>query len=269
MRPDLTTERTLRDLAEAGSPSVAIQPFLAERVVALRRRSRRRRRIGVSLALAGLVAGGVVAARRSGETRFYSVYEPSSSMAPTLTVGEHLLADRTLTPSRGDLVEVHGNYEGHVFTSVRRVIALPGDVIACPAGRDGHCHGWTRNGQVLSEPYIGRDPGSPPPPGMTVLPGFFIGGGGDIAPYAAVTVTPGHFFELGDNREFAVDSRMRGLAQLSGIDGVGVEVVGTDGRRRAIRGAPQHEVPGPGGTVDPPGELPTSRSQPVVTQPVG
>ena len=90
------TAQTLRDLAAAGAPSVVAPPFLAERVLALRARSVRRRRVGVSLALAGLVAGGAVAARSGGETRFYEVYQPSGAMAPTVGVGEHLVADRTL-----------------------------------------------------------------------------------------------------------------------------------------------------------------------------
>ena len=101
------TEQTLRDLAAAGAPSVIAPPFLAERVLALRARTvRRRRRVGASLALAGLVAGGSVAARSGGEARFYEVYEPSGSMAPTVGVGEHLVADRTLPPQRDDVVEL-------------------------------------------------------------------------------------------------------------------------------------------------------------------
>jgi signal peptidase I len=263
--PDLTIEKTLRDLAGAGAPTVAATPLLAERVLTLHARSARRRRIGASLALAGLVAGGAVAARSGGESRFFSVYEPSTSMEPTLAEGEHLIVDRTLTAARGDLVELELSSGSQ---TVRRVIGLPGDVIACPAGDDGYCHGWTRNGAVLAEPYIGRDHGSPAPGDVTPGPGFFLAPGSDsIVPYAAVTVSAGQLFELGDNRDNAVDSRLSGLVALDGIDGVGVEVVGTDGRHRAIPGAPPHEVPGPGGTVDPPGAPPTGESAPVVTQP--
>jgi signal peptidase I len=260
------TEQTLRDLADAGVTSVAAPPFLAERVLALHLRSRRRRRLGASLALSGLVAGGAMAARSGGESRFYSVDEPSFSMAPTVTVDEHVILDRTLAPSRGDLVEVTVTNAGQRFETIRRVIGLPGDVIACPAAADGYCHGWSRNGEVLSEPYIGRDQGSPGPTSAP-QPGFFIDRGDNIAPYAAVTVTSGHFFELGDNRDNAVDSRSYGLAKLSGVRGVGVQIIGTDGHARAIPGAPQHQVPGPGGTIDPPAPLPSTGSQPVVTRP--
>ena len=249
------TEQTLRALAAAGAPSVTIPPFLAEHVVALHHRSVRRRRVGASLALAGLVAGGAVAAR-SGEARFYEVYSPSGSMAPTLGIGEHLVADRTLTPQREDVVQGSFVNGPERFLTIRRLIGLPGDVIACPSGADGSCRAWTRNGQALSEPWVGRDRSYDPTSGgnqPTPSPGSFLDVGNRIAPFAAVTVTPGHVFLLGDNRDDAVDSRISDpeLQEISGIRGVGVQVIGTDGRRRAIPGAPLHDVPGPGGTVDP------------------
>lgn len=268
MSAELETQDALCALASAGAPSVTAAPLLAERVVALRQRSRRRRRRGAAIVLAGVAAGGAVAARSTDPSRFYSVDEPSYSMAPIVRVDEHVVLDRTLTPSRGDLVELLGTNAGQRFETIRRVIGLPGDVIACPAGADGYCHGWTRNGEVLSESYIGRDHGSPGP-ATTPQPGFFIDRGSDIAPYPALTVTPGHFFALGDNRDLAVDSRSYGLAKLSGIEGVGVQIIGADGHRRAIPGAPAHQVPGPGGSIDPPAPLPTSGSQPVVTRPSG
>jgi len=206
-----------------------------------------------------------VAARSNGQARFYEVYIPSGSMIPTLGIGEHLVADRTLTPQHEDVVQLSFT-NGDTGLAVKRVIGLPGDVIACPAEQDGYCHGWTRNGQALSEPWIGRDtaypPGDPAP-----MPGFFVDSGDRIAPFPAVTVTPAHVFLLGDNRDAAVDSRLSHpeLQELSAVKGVGVQVIGTGGHRRPIPGAPPHDVPGAGGTIDPPAAPPTSNSNPVTT----
>lgn len=267
------TEPTLRALAAAGAPSVTAPPFLAERIISLHSRSVRRRRVGASLALAGLVAGGAVAARDDGQARFYEIYSPSGSMTPTLGIGEHLVADRTLTPQHEDLVQLSFTNGGQSGLAVKRVIGLPRDVIACPAGPDGYCHAWTRNGVALDEPWIGRDASYDPTQDghrADVPPGDFIDRTGRIVPFPAVTVATGHVFLLGDNRDLAVDSRNATpvLQELSAVKGVGVQVIDTNGHRRAIPGAPQHEVPGPGGTIDPPMAPPSSNSQPV-TAPTG
>ena len=157
---------------------------------------------------------------------------------------------------------------GGTFSSVRRLIGLPGDVIACPAGTDGYCHAWTRDGAALSEPWVGRDPSCDPTNGdhqAHAQPGFFVDHSDRIVPFPAVTVTPGHVFLLGDNRDNAVDSRMSTpvLQERAGIGGVDVEVVGTDGRHRAIPGAPRHEIPRAGENVDPPAGPPPAQSAPV------
>jgi signal peptidase I len=261
------TEQTLQALATAGAPSVVASPFLAERVLALHHRSVRRRRVGASLLMVGLVAGGTVAARSGGHERFYGIYTPSGSMAPTVATQETLVADRTLTAQRDDVVQLRVRTDGFSGLSVRRVIGLPGDVIACPAGPDGYCHGWTRNSRPLAEPWIGRDlanspqAGDQPPPAM---PGFFVDSGDRIVPFPAVTVTAGKAFLLGDNRDNAVDSRLSkpALQDLAGIEGVGVEVIGKDGRHRSIPGAPRHEVPGTGRNVDPPAGPPPAQVAP-------
>lgn len=262
------TEQTLQALAAAGAPSIVAPPFLAEHVLTLHHRSVRRRRVGATLVLAGLVAGGAVAARGMEQARFYEVFQPSGSMAPTLGIGENLVADRTLTPERDDVVQLTGRNGSDSFLTVKRIIGLPGDVIACPAGEDGYCRAWTRNGEVLPEPWIGRDPSYDPTYGGSqtqVRPGEFVDRGDRIVPFPAVTVTAGHLFLLGDTRDNSVDSRNSDppLQDLARVKGVGVQVVGTDGRRRGIPGAPQHDVPGPGGTVDAPSGPPPANNAPV------
>ncbi len=262
------TEQTLRALAVAGAPSVVASPGLAEQVLSLKRRSERRHRIGACLALVGLAAGGAVAARSTGPSRFYETAIPSGSMAPTLRIGERLVADRTLSPTHDDVVQLTMSNGGSQGLAVKRIIGMPGDVISCPPGADGYCHAWQRNDQVLAEPWIGRDVMSAPGDPETA-PGFFVDAGDRIVPFPAVTVTPGHLFLLGDNRDNSVDSRISDpvLQELSGVVGVGVEVIGTDGTRRSISGAPAHEAPGAGRSTDPVGPLPTSDSVVVVTTP--
>jgi signal peptidase I len=264
------TEQTLQALAAAGAPSVLAPPDLAQRIVAQHRRSTRRRRLGASIALAGLAAGGAVAARSTGDSRFYEIYMPSPSMTPTVGVGEHLLADRSLKPEHEDVVQLVIRNNGGASLQVKRVIGLPGDVIACPAGADGYCHAWTRNGRALSESWVGRD--KPDAPGSsTPQPGFFVDLGTRIAPFPDVAVTPDHVFVLGDNRDNSVDSRTTypSLQELADVKGVGVQVIGAGGSHRSIPGAPPHEGPGDGRNIDPPGPLPTANSSGVVPKPSG
>jgi signal peptidase I len=235
------TETTLRAIAEAGAHSVTAPPALAEKVLAGRRRSTRRRRSG-ALALAGLVgAAGIVAARPNGNSRFFAEFVPSEGMAPTVNVEELLIADRELDPTYGDVVVIElAADDGFRFHTIRRVIGLPGDVIACPAGPDGRCTGWTRNGAVLHEPYAHDETGQP---------------------FGPVHVAPGGIFVLGDARDRAIDSRQSPPSSLTDVLGVGVEVRDTHGRRRPVLGAPPHTGPG-SRNVDPGEGRPPSRERP-------
>jgi len=233
-------EVTLRSLAQAGAPSVTASPFLADRVVArIRRRRVRRRSLLFALAGVGLV-GGTVAARSTGQSRFLSVYEPSGSMGATVAEGEHLIVDRRLTPTYDDVVDMRYSAGGYEGTTIRRVIGLPGDVIACPAGVDARCHAWTRNGTALLEPFVQGD---------------------DSEVVAPVTVGRGEMYVLGDQRDNAVDSRLWDRsARLEDVIGVGAEVRDQHGSERAVAGAPRHQHPGQT-NIDPP-TMPTSVAVP-------
>jgi signal peptidase I len=235
-----TTEATLRSLAQAGAPSVTPSPFLAERVLASRRRRTLRRR-SLLLAVVGMgVVGGTVAARSTAPSRFLSVYEPNASMGSTVAEGEHLIVDRTLTPGYDDVVDMRYAAGGYRGTTIRRVIGLPGDLVACPAGSDGRCHAWTRNGTPLTEPFAHGD---------------------DTKVVAPVTVGPGEVYVLGDQRDNAVDSRFWDRpARLDDIIGVGVVVYDGHGGTRPVAGAPPHERPGQV-NIDPP-TVPTSVAVP-------
>ncbi len=235
-----TIEATLRSLADAGAPSVRASDDLAGRVLR-RARHRRGRRRTLALALAGLaVAGGTLAARSAAPNRFLSVYEPSGSMGSTVAEGEHLIVDRTLAPTHDDVVDMRYTAGGYRGTTIRRVVGLPGDVIACPAGPDGRCHGWTRNGMRLDEPFTQGD---------------------DSQVVQPVMVGPGQMYVLGDQRDNAVDSRLWDRpARLDDVIGVGVEVVDQHGRKRDVSGAPRHARPGQT-NIDPP-TMPTSVAVP-------
>jgi signal peptidase I len=158
---------------------------------------------------------------------------PSQSMLPTLTVGQRLLVDRFshhigADPKIGDITvfmpppgaDLDGNQcanpgEGPSNISgaashracsrslpgagpkafVKRVVGLPGDVIAI---RGGHV---VRNGRLASEPFTA-------PCG--------VGSECDLAP---ITVPPGHYFLMGDNRGDSDDSRYWGPVARDNIIG--------------------------------------------------
>ena len=233
----MTTETLLRDLAVAGAPSVSAPPYLAEKVLA-RRRSGTRRRLGAVVLLAAATTG-LLAARGEGG-RYFAQYQPSGSMEPTVQIGGSVVADRTLTAARDDVVvaAVGGG------TTIKRVMGVAGDRVACPAGPDGRCHGWVRNGQVLVEPFTS-----------------YTEGVGDD-PFAELTVPAGRLFLLGDHRDNSADSRQNGPVDAGDVRGVGVEIRDPDGTVHAVPGAPVHERPG-GIDTDPAGPLEPAHDVPV------
>jgi len=85
------------------------------------------------LGLTFVVTIGVVGALRGLVVRAYLL--PTSSMAPTLRAGDHILVERVSllwrAPARGELVAFRG-IGGHAF--IKRVVAIGGDTVAV---RDG------------------------------------------------------------------------------------------------------------------------------------
>jgi signal peptidase I len=161
---------------------------------------------------------------------------PSESMEPTLMVGDFLLvakqdfaahraANNPLFPStairRGDVIVFHYPIDPSIHL-VKRVIGLPGD------------HLRLRNGRVfindlpLIEPYAVYRPGPPdnfrdnfprlqnPDPDVTsnwwILMKSLVNRG-------ELTVPPGSFFVLGDNRNDSEDSRYWGFVPAAAIVG--------------------------------------------------
>ncbi|HET9103734.1 MAG TPA: signal peptidase I [Solirubrobacteraceae bacterium] len=150
---------------------------------------------------------------------------PSPSMEPTLAIGQRVLANRlTDSPSLGDVVVFHpprgadpltpvcgasNQGDGHpqacdsptpaqsTQTFIKRVVGMPGDHLSI---RGGHVY---RNGKREADGYIrpcGADSSCNFP--------------------QTITVPPGHYFMMGDNRGQSDDSRFWGPIPQSWVIGV-------------------------------------------------
>ena len=157
--------------------------------------------VGVALALAEGVQAEVV--------KPFKI--PSGSMEPTLKIGQRVLVDRLAfdfgSPRRGEVVVFHppaglncaasvspgepcplANKAPSSTYFVKRIMGLPGDRLSI---HDGHP---VINGRELTnEPYIARC-GLEPECNMPVT----------------ITIPPGHYFMMGDNRGNSDDSRFWG-----------------------------------------------------------
>jgi signal peptidase I len=150
---------------------------------------------------------------------------PSPSMVPTLAVGQRVLANRLINhPSVGDIVVFHpprgadpqnpvcgtsNEGDGHDQpcgvptpqasnqTFIKRVVAGPGDRIEIVGGH------VIRNGKREKDPYIAP-----------------CGVGPACTFKKAITVPPGDYFMMGDNRGASDDSRFWGPVPNSSIIGV-------------------------------------------------
>lgn len=135
---------------------------------------------------------------------------PSASMEQTLLIGDYLLVDRIVfapadaeAPAAwlGQRALRHGDVIVFRYPPdpsldyIKRIVGLPGDVIEI---RDKQVY---RNATAIAEPYkvhahgtILSAPGGPSP----------WGGRDNFGP---VAVPEGHYFVMGDNRDYSADSR--------------------------------------------------------------
>lgn len=119
-----------------------------------------------------------------------------NSMAPTLHDGDNVVFSSTTFNSRlrrGDIII----FDSDCGTLVKRVIAVPGDVISISGGV------VYLDGERVDEDYT--------------APGFFASGDMDYP----VTIPFGYYFVLGDNRPESRDSRMRCVGLISEEDIIG------------------------------------------------
>jgi signal peptidase I len=170
---------------------------------------------------------------------FQAFSVPSSAMAPTVQAGNRVLVNKVVydfrAPKRGEVVLFKGSSkwapegssdaDSGIFSSVgstvgswlgisspasdeffRRVIAVPGDTIAC-CDVNGHV---TVNGKPLNETYVVND--SP----VDVSANAPACGSRSFDP---VVVGSGSVFVMGDNRVESLDSRCIALVPISKIVG--------------------------------------------------
>jgi signal peptidase I len=139
--------------------------------------------IAVALSVALLVRATVVQA----------FWIPSTSMTPTLKVGDRLLVDKVSFQvreiHRGEIIvfERPATVTEEFKDLIKRVVGLPGDTV------EGHDGGVYVNGKRLAEPYL--------PAGLTTK---------DFPPQQ---VPIDNYFVMGDNREVSWDSRYWGTVE--------------------------------------------------------
>lgn len=122
---------------------------------------------------------------------------PSESMLPTLQIGDRVFVNKFVyhisEPERGDVI-VFESVEGGEEELIKRVVALPGDVVSVQNGT------LIVNGERLEEPYVNaRFP--------------------DGSSYGPTTVAEGKVFAMGDNRANSRDSRFFGPVPYENIEG--------------------------------------------------
>ncbi len=134
-------------------------------------------------------------------------HNTTSSMEPTLPRGSRMIVTRITSASRGNIVAFRYPVDRR-FVYVKRVVAVGGDL------------GEIRdkvvfvNGKAIAEPYVTHGdfrviPRNP------LLPEPFR----SRDQLAGYRVPPGHYFVLGDNRDFSSDSRYWGTIAESDLQG--------------------------------------------------
>jgi signal peptidase I len=185
---------------EAPTEEVPAQPVAPEAEPEVPEKAKKKKTgwvvVGEWVAVIVLALGAALLLRTFVVQTFYI---PSASMTPTLQIDDRVIVDklsyRFHDPHRKDLVvfTTPNNVSKQFKDLVKRVIGLPRDRVEA---HDGHVY---VNGQQLDEPYLEK--------GTTTK---------DFGP---ITVPPGQYWVMGDNRGFSEDSRFFGPIHGSTIVG--------------------------------------------------
>lgn len=178
----------------------------------------------------------------------------SGSMENTLLVGDFLVLSKSAygatvpgtevrlpgydSPDRGDIVVFRGEHEP--IDLVKRLIGMPGDTLAMQQGV------LYRNGESVPEPYARRlDPnGDGSHPWMEWQVGYLTDSAAALPYYPTrdnwgpIVVPADHYFMLGDNRDFSLDSRYWGFVPRRNIKGRAVGLYFSYAKGGATGGVP-------------------------------
>jgi signal peptidase I len=131
---------------------------------------------------------------------------PSSSMSPTIEVGDRVLVDKLsydfgARPERGNIIvfaKPAGDIDPGVKDLIKRVVGLPGQTI-----RSTSSGGLTIDGRLISQPWLTAAARADPGPAICSQDRVDCVG-------QTLHVPPGDYFVMGDNRNDSDDSRFFG-----------------------------------------------------------
>lgn len=138
---------------------------------------------------------------------------PSASMEPTLIPGDRVMVNKLVyrlgTPKTGDIVVFRYPLDPRTIY-IKRLVAVGGQTVEWKKGQ------LFINGKKVREDYLPHNPGEGP----------------DFGP---VTVPPGTYFMMGDNRSNSQDSRVWGAVPRQNIVGKAQILFWPPQRMRVVR----------------------------------